>query len=407
MKRSIRNLIILSALVAGAASLASCGETGELKAIAKDDIKFGLICLHDENSTYDKNFIDALERARVNLGLREDQIVIKKNIEEGSQCYDAASELADSGCNIIMADSFGHESYMLDAANDFKSVRFCHASGNQAHTRKVDNYVNAFAEIYEGRFLSGIACGLKLKELEKDGKITAKNKDENGNVKLGYVGAWPYAEVKSGYSSWYLGVKKVYPNVVMDVVFTNSWYDPTLEQEGAQNLINRGCICISQHADSNGAPNACLNGGVFNFTYNVSSESTCSGSYVAGCKINWTPYYEYVINSAIKNTKMDVDYCGSLSDGGVQLLDFGKAAPANVQTELATYEDQLKKKTLHVFDTDTFTVGGKKLTSYLADVDDDGTFVGETEVVSDGYFHESEMRSAPYFDVAIDGITTL
>ena len=190
---------------------------------ASADVKLGFIFLHDENSTYDLNFMNAAKEACAALGLTEDQYVFRTNIPEGQECYDAACELADAGCNIIFADSFGHEDYMIQAAQEFPEVQFCHATGTKAHTQGLSNYHNAFAAIYEGRYLAGVAAGMKLNEMIEAGEFTA---DE---AKMGYVGAFTYAEVVSGYTSFYLGAKSVCPSVTMEVTFTGSWYDETAE----------------------------------------------------------------------------------------------------------------------------------------------------------------------------------
>ena len=229
--------------------------------VAKDDLKIGFIFLHDENSTYDLNFITAAKAACEKLGIAYET---KTNIPEGQECYDAAAELADAGCDIIFADSFGHESYMIQAALEFPEVEFCHATGTKAHTENLPNYHNAFATIYEGRYLAGVAAGMKLNEMIEAGTITADQ------AKIGYVGAYPYAEVKSGYTSFFLGARSVCPSATMEVTFTYSWYDEAMEKEGAQMLIQKGCVLISQHADSMGAPTACEVAGVPNVSYNGS-----------------------------------------------------------------------------------------------------------------------------------------
>jgi len=178
--------------------------------------RLGVILLHDEDSTYDLNFIEAVKKAADALGLTEDQVIIKRDIGESNACYEAAADLVDEGCDVIFADSFGHETYLLKAAKKFPKVQFCHATGTMAHTEGLDNFHNAFASIYEGRYLAGVAAGLKLNEMIDDGKITAEQ------AKMGYVGAFTYAEVISGYTSFYLGAKSVCPTVTMDVQFTGS-----------------------------------------------------------------------------------------------------------------------------------------------------------------------------------------
>lgn len=363
------------------------------------NVKVGFIFLHDENSTYDKNFIDAAVAACEAQGV---EYVMKTNIPEGQECYDAAAELADDGCTIVFADSFGHESYMIEAAKEFPDVEFCHATGTKAHTEGLSNYHNAFASIYEGRFLAGVAAGLKLNEMIEAGQFTAEE------AKVGYVGAFPYAEVKSGYTSFFLGVRYVCPSATMEVTFTNSWYDEALEKEGAQLLINNGCKLISQHADSWGAPTACENAGVPNVSYNGSTESACPNTYIVASRINWQPYMEYMIECVKKGEAIAADWTGTIATGSVELFPVNeKAAAAGTAEKLEEVKAALENGTVKVFDTATFTVNGETLTTYLADVDDMGDFVGETEVVKDGEFLESEYRSAPYFDLDIDGITIL
>ena len=393
-------LILLAFVCVFATGCGNKANQDNTKPVAKEDIKIGLICLHDESSTYDKNFIDSMKRALANLGISEKQLEIVTGVPEGQECYDTAALLAKT-CNIIFADSFGHEDFMIQAAKKFTNVNFSHATGTKAHTEKLDNYVNAFAAIYEGRYLAGIAAGMKLNEMIASGKITASQ------AKMGYVGAFPYAEVKSGYTSFYLGAKSVCPTVTMEVRFTSSWYDFDKEKAAAEALINGGCVLISQHADSYGAPEACEKAGVPNVTYNGTTVSQCPNTYVVSSKIDWAPYYEYAIGQTLKGEKIDVDYVGTIASGSVKLDALGTAAAPGTQAAINTAKAALQNGRLHVFDTNTFTVGGKKVTTYLADIDDDGTFTPETEVIKDGYFHESEYRSAPAFDMDIDGITLI
>ena len=393
-------MVMVFALCACGSNETSNGSAdGAAPADEAAEFKVGFIFLHDENSTYDKNFMEAAKAACEAKGVAYE---LRTNIPEGQECYETAADLADNGCSLIFADSFGHEDFMIQAAKEFPEVQFCHATGTKAHTENLENYHNAFASIYEGRFLAGIAAGMKLNEMIDNGDITAEQ------AKMGYVGAFPYAEVKSGYTSFYLGAKSVCPTVTMDVTFTNSWYDQTLENEAANKLIENDCVLISQHADSMGAPQACEDAGVPNVSYNGSTESVGPNTFIVSSRINWEPYFEYIIDCAMAGNPILTDWTGTIATGSVELTAVNaNVAAAGTEEAIAEATEKMNNGELHVFDTSTFTVDGKTLDSYQADVDDMGDFEPETEVISDGYFHESEFRSAPYFDIDIDGINNL
>lgn len=369
------------------------------------DFKIGMICLHDENSTYDNNFIQALRQVQKDLGLSDDQVVIVTNIGEDSSCYDAAVDLAkNKGCNVIFADSFGHESFMKQAAQEYPEVQFCHATGTSGKTANIENFHNAFASIYEGRYLAGIAAGLKLNEMIAAGKITAEQ------AVIGYVGAFTYAEVISGMTSFYLGARSVCPSATMKVRYTGSWYDQAKEQEAATALIEKDkCVLISQHADSLGAPTACELAGVPNVSYNGSTYSAGETTFIVSSAINWAPYFQYIIETVVKGEAIAPDWCGTIATNSVVLSGVNQDVAAEGTIEKINEAIKaLEAGTLHVFDTANFTVDGKTLTEYLADVD--GDYTGETNVIHDGYFDESnavDFRSAPYFDIIIDGVTNL
>ncbi len=397
MKKIVSLLLVAVMLVAAMTVLTACDDK-----VSTDDFMIGFIFLHDENSTYDKNFLEAAEAAVAELGLKPEQVIFKTNIPEGNECYEAAADLADQGCDIVFANSFGHEPYMLKAAKEFPEVEFCHATGTTAHTENLPNFHNAFASIYEGRYLAGIAAGMKLNEMIEAGKITADQ------AKMGYVGAYTYAEVVSGYTSFYLGAKSVCPSVTMEVQFTGSWYDEALEKEAATKLLSNNCVLISQHADSMGAPTACENAGVPNVSYNGSTQSACPNTFIVSSRIDWAPYFKYIINANLNGEEIVADWCEGFEVGSVKLTDINEAVAAEGTKEaLEEAKSKLIAGELHVFDTSTFTVEGKALESYMADVDTDANYEPDTEVIADGYFHESEFRSAPYFDLQIDGITLL
>ena len=383
--------------------------TADAEAADLSKIKFGLICLHDENSTYDNNFIMAAKEAQAALGLSDDQVVIKTNVDESNACYEAACDLVELGCNVIMADSFGHESYMKQAAQEYPDVQFCHATGTSSKSAGIANFHNAFATIYEGRFLAGVVAGLKLNAMIEAGDITAEQ------AVIGYVGAFPYAEVKSGYTSFFLGARYICPSATMKVVYTNSWFDIDLEKTAAENLINDGCVLISQHADSEGAPKACEAANVPNVAYNIDTSSIAPNTALVSSRINWAPYYEMVIKAVAAGETFATDWIGTIATGSVELLDLSANCTEDAAAKVAEVKAKLEDGSLKVFDCSTFTVKGENLTEYTADVVDEGDFVPETNVIVTDeatgitYFAESDeqFRSAPYFDILIDGITEL
>ena len=384
--------IVLAAVLCFAC--VACAGGGE-----KSDLKVGFIYLHDENSTYDNNFIKGAKAACEAQGV---EYLEKPNTPEGNECYEAAIELIDEGCTVIFADSFGHEDYMIQAAKEHEDVQFCHATGTKAHTEGLANYHNAFASIYEGRYLAGVAAGMKLNEMIEKGDI---KEDE---AKMGYVGAFTYAEVISGYTSFYLGAKSICPSVTMDVQFTGSWYDETLEKEAANTLIKGGCVLMSQHADSMGAPTACEEAGVPDVSYNGSTVAACPKTFIISSRINWQPYMEYMIECVKEGKAIDTDWVGTIATESVELSEINdQAAAEGTADKIAEVKKGLEDGTIKVFDTATFTVKGEAVDSYMADVDTDADYQGDTEVIKDGAFLESNFRSAPYFDLQIDGINLL
>lgn len=400
MKKLLTLLVAAVLAVACCFGLTACGEPEDAKAykgikqVSYSEMKVGLICLHDENSTYDLNFIDAFKAACANKGITSDRYFIKTLVHENNEAYEAAVELVENGCNLIFADSFGHEEFILKAAKEFPDVQFCHATGVTASATARGNFHNAFANIFEGRFLAGVAAGVKLQAM-----IAA---DPSTSTKIGYVGAFPFAEVKSGYTSYYLGVKSIVPEVTMDVTFTNNWYDPTGEQSAAETLIANGCSIISQHADSMGAPNACEKKGVPNISYNGSTEDQCPNTFIISSRINWVPYYEYCIDCLNNKVEISYDYAKGFGDtwfdGSVCLTALGAAAEEGTETIINEKLAAIKAGTLKVFDVTTFTVNGAQLTTETAGV------VTENGIT---FFNESATICAPSFAFDIDGITLL
>jgi len=372
--------------------------------IAKEDLKIGLICVHDENSGYDVAHIDGLKGACEELGIDPSQVTFKYNIPEDETCYDAAVELAESGCQLIISNSYGHQSYTMQAAAEYEDLMFVASTGDTAAYEPVVNVVNVFPYTFQSRYVSGVVAGMKLKELLDAGTIT--------DPYVGYVGAFPYAEVVSGYTAFFLGVQSIVPVAHMDVQYTNSWYNPVAEGEAANALMAKGCVIIGQHADSTGAPSAvqaALQSGktVYSVGYNIDMLSVAPDAALTSAQNNWSALYKPVIEKMISGEVMPADTSVGAVSGGVMISDLGPSCAPGTQEKVDEIWAALKDGSLSVFDTSKFTVGGEKVTTFLA-LDMDGDFVGDVgEAIVDGVFQESVLRSAPYFSLRIDGITEL
>ena len=369
-------------------------------AIAADEIKIGLICIGDENEGYSANHINGLRTAMANLGIGADQVIYKYNTPETEAAFEAAIDIAEQGCDVIIANSFGQETYLWLAAEEYPEIEFCHATGTTAKDTGLENTHNYFTAIYEARYVSGVVAGLKLNEMIADGKITAEN------AKMGYVGAFPFAEVISGYTAFYLGARSVCPTVTMEVKFTNSWGDMALEKEAAEALIANKCVLISQHADTTGAPTACEAAGVPCVGYNISMIPAAPTTALVSSAANWGAYCKFALENVLNGNTFDPDWCYGYVDGAVYLTELNETVVAPGTAEkVAEVEAKLKAGELKVFDVTTFTVGGQTVTSQFA-LDTDGDWAPDThEAIIDGAFAESYYRSAPYFGLDIDGIT--
>ena len=360
------------------------------------NIKVGIFYIGDENEGYTEAHMKGIDGMQEMLGLSDDQIIEKTNIADNEAAYDAAKDLVDQGCNIVFANSFGHEDYLMQCAQEYPDIEFCHATGYQAAMSGLSNFHNYFTAIYQARYVSGIVAGMKINEMIEKGDIT------EDDAMIGYVGAFPFAEVISGFTSFYLGAKSVCPSVTMTVRYTNSWGDLALEKEVAKQLIADGCVLISQHSDTVGPATACQEEGVPCVGYNVSMISAAPDSALTSATINLAPYYAYAVQSVIDGTPIDVDWAKGYEEGVNLITELNEGVVAEGTKEAVdAIESQLKAGTFHVFDTSTFTVGGETLEDLIAAGGDNERYA---DYVSDGYFHESELASAPAFDLIIDGI---
>ena len=426
----MKKFLALLLTLAMALSLAACSNSNEEstndapddsateEAGGAADVKIGLICVHDINSGYDAAHIEGLTTACEELGITANaddpansQVIFRYNIPEDETCYDAAVDLAEEGCNIIFSDSYGHQMYMQQAATDYPDVTFVACTGDLAANSGLDNYKNIFPYTYESRYVSGVVAGMKLQELMADGTVT--------DPKVGYVGAYPYAEVVCGYTAFLLGIQSIVPEAYMEVQYTNSWYDPTAESEAANALMANGCVIIGQHADSTGAPSAvqaALESGTVAYSvgYNIDMLSVAPEAALTSAQNNWSVLYQATLEKFIAGEEIPADYATGCADGAVMISALGPSCAEGTQEKVDEVWAGIADGSLKVFDTSTFTVGGETVTEYEVNFSiidfNTGTVIyeGPTEnVISDGVFQESVYRSAPYFDLRIDGITEL
>ena len=384
-------------------------------------LKIGVVLLHDESIGYDYAHMEGIQAACESLGIDyndDTQVIWKYNNPEDASCYDAASDLAENGCNLIISDSYGHQSYMTQAAEEYPEVTFLIATGDTAAVDNCDNTRNFFNHTYEARYVSGVVAGMKLAEMVEEGVLTDANYNEDGTIKIGYVGAYPYAEVVSGYTAFYLGIKSIVENVSMSVAYTNSWANATAEQQAAEALLAQGCCIISQHADSTGGPSAIeaavKNGAVCYYVgYNIDMRSVAPTAILTSAQNNWGAYYTYAFGLA-KEGKFDeipVDWSEGYTAGANMISELGESCAAGTAEKVAEVEAAIKDGSLKIFDTEKFTVNGEHITTYTfnsSTMNSDYSAVlyegQDYECIVDGAFQESTFRSAPYFDIRIDGI---
>ena len=424
----MKKILTLLLVIAMVFSLAACAQAPAVDAPAVDEpkteepvvdepkteeptteepaaLKIGVILVHDENSGYDMAHIEGVEAAKKALGLSDDQIVYKYNIPEDEKCYDTAIDLVEQGCNLIFSDSYGHQAFMMQAAREVPDVTFIACTGDTAALEEdLDNVGNVFPYTFQSRYVSGVVAGMKLKELMDAGSVT--------DPYIGYVGAYPYAEVVSGYTAFFLGIQSIVPEAHMDVQYTNSWYDPTAEAEAANALIARGCVIIGQHADSTGAPSAvqaAQDAGkvAYSIGYNVDMLAVAPTAALTSATNVWEVYYEYAMKSVIDGQPIARNWAAGYAEGAVAITALGESCAEGTAEKVEETIAALQDGSLKVFDVTKFTVDGETVTSTFA-TDTDGDFVYDTdEAIIDGAYCESYYQSAPSFALRIDGITEL
>ena len=367
-------------------------------------LKVGVVLVGDENEGYTFAHMDGIRKAAAAVGLSDSDIVWFYNIPESEECYDKCIECVEQGCNLVITNSYGHQTYCQQAAEETPDVEFVAMTGDTALKSGLPNFHNAFNMTFESRYVSGLVAGLKLKEMMDQGLVT--------DPYIGYVGAYPYAEVVSGYTGFFLGIKSIVPDAHMDVQYTNSWFDIQGEGKAAEALMARGCCIIGQHADSTGAPKAIQtakdNGkAVYSVGYTIDMLAAAPTAALTSSTNDWSVFYTEAFQTMLDGGKLPTDWSKGYEAGAVAITALGPEVAPGTKEAVDAAEAAIKAGTLHVFDTSTFTVGGAPVTSAFT-FDSDGDWNNDTnEGIVDGYYHESEYISAPSFSLRIDGITEL
>lgn len=415
MKKNLKVLLTSTMALTGILSMTACGNN------TQSALKIGVILVGDETEGYTEAHINGIESAAKKLGLEKSQIVYEKKIEENDACSSAAKSLVSEGCKLIISNSYGHQDYMAQVASEHSDVTFVANTGDYAAISGLKNFKNAFTSVYESRYVSGVIAGMKLKELVDSNKLSEENKDTDGNWKIGYVGAFNYAEVVSGYTAFFLGIQSIVSNISMEVKYTDSWFSIEAESAAAEYLINNGCVIIGQHADSTGAPSKCqskLSSGkvCYSVGYNIDMLSVAKDAALTSATNNWEVYYEYAFSQAMNNKEIVTDWAKGYNDGAVGITALGESCATGTAEKVAEVEAAIKNGTLHIFDTSKFTVNGEHITSNKVDMSyrdwaQGGKVIYQGETVETvktdehgSYVSESEFRSAPYFSLRIDGI---
>lgn len=389
MKKKLLSVILSVTMVAMLA--AGCGEPAAAdtssesektestssEGISKDEIKVGFVHISDASDMgYTYNHDLGTKEMQEALGLSEEQIINKFNVPEGAECDTALRELVEAGCNIIFATSFGYEDYVKEVAAEYPDIQFCHATGYQAAGSGLSNFHNYFASIYEARYLAGIAAGMK----------TESNK-------LGYVAAFPFAEVISGYTAFYLGAKSVNPDVTMDIMYTNSWNDPTVEGQVAKALIERGCDVISQHSDSTAPATTAEENGVWQVGYNNDMIEAAPQASLISARIDWGIYVTEAVQAMIDGTEIPADWCKGLADNAVYLSPLNTdIAAEGTQEAIDEASEKLKSGELQVF------------AGPLKGTNPDGESI---ELAEGEQFDEQKEASAPSWTYIVEGCTVV
>lgn len=369
--------------------------------VAEQDktVKIGIMYVGDAGTAYTDNFIRSIDAIEEKYADRV-SFVPKYNVPE-SNPEPALKDLVEANCDIVFSVSYGYGEVCKKYAELYPDIEFCQVTCSDANTDPVlPNYHNGMGRIYEGRYISGVVAGMKLKELIDDGKITPEQ------AKVGYVAAFPYAEVISGYTAFFLGIRSVVPEAVMSVTYTNSWSNYTIEKQQAERLITEGCIIISQHSDTAGVAVACEDTAedveVYCVSYNRSMMDVAPTTYLTGCRIDWDEYMISAVDAVFEGKKIEKcvkgdivgnDVWAGFDRGWVDMLALNERVVAEgTEEQIEKLVKQFEKGKIDVFNGDYIGV--------------DPFDENDVYDLNKGYT-ENEFSSAPTFHYVLKDVITV
>lgn len=299
----------------------------EMPVLTAEEMKIGFIYIGSAN---DEGYSQAHDMGRQHL---ENSLGIStmyvENIPENADAEKVARDLIDQGCNVIVANSFGYMEYILNVAEEFPEVYFLHDTG----ITTANNISTLFGRIYEPRYLSGIAAGLKT-----------------ANGKIGYVAAFPIPEVIRGINAFTLGVQSVNPNAEVEVIWTNTWYDPATEKAAAIELLNRDCDVLAQHQDTAGPQIAAQERGAFAIGYSMPTYNAAPEAYLTAPLFNWGTIYENEIKRILDGTWESRAYWGSMAEGSVELDELSKNNAEMAEEIIEIAKEKIISGELYIFE---------------------------------------------------------
>jgi len=292
------SLTLMAALLAF--GLFSASAESAFPPVDVTELKVGMVLIGSQDDGFSGAHYKGLEGMKEALGLKDEQVLYKFNVPENAECDAALRELVDAGCQIIFGNSWGFMNFMEEIADEYPDVIFSHCSGYKNNGVNFNNY---FGRIYQARYLSGIAAGLK----------TATNK-------IGYVAAWAdNAEVNGGINAFALGVQSVNPDAVVYVKYISSWFDPTLEKQTAVALLALDCDVIAQHVDTDMPQVAAEEAGKFGVGYNTDMTPAAPKAHLTAPIWHWSSVYIAQVQDVLDGAWVPQNYFLGLREGMVDL----------------------------------------------------------------------------------------